>query len=255
MFGMGVFSASPAIVEILGYSGFDFVFLDSEHTPLAIDSKLEHIACAADAAGISVVIRLKGNDEHMIRNALELGVDAVCIPHVVTRRDAEHAVRAAKFPPHGIRGASAETRAARYGAGDFNWARYVAEANRDTIVIGLAEDKEFFDNIAEILSVDGLDMINFGPSDLAMSLGHAELYAMDAPGVRPAFERLMQEARARGKAVMCPAAPPTLATAEALVAAGVTAITLRNDLVNFRTLCREFMDRIARPIQGRSPPS
>jgi len=252
MFGMGVFSANPAFVEILGYAGFDFVFLDSEHTPLAADHALENIVRAADASGISIVLRVKGNDEHMLRNALEMGVDAVCVPHVMDRVDAERATRAARFPPLGTRGASAEVRAARYGAGDFDWATYVADANRKTVVIGLAEDKEFFENLDDILSVVGLDMINFGPSDLAMSLGHPQLYAMDAPGVRPAFERLMQGARRHRKAVMCPAAPPTLASVEALIAAGVTAITLRNDIVNFRSLCQDFMSRIARPIRERS---
>ena len=125
VFGMAVYSYSPTLVEVIGHSGFDFVFLDSEHTPLGVDASLEHLVRAADVANTSVILRIKGNDEHLIRNAFEMGVDGVVIPHMKVKADAEMAVKSAKFPPFGIRGAAAEVRSANYGASDFDWKEYI----------------------------------------------------------------------------------------------------------------------------------
>ena len=249
IFGMGVFSCSPTLVEIIGYSGFDFIYLDTEHTPLGYDSTLEHMIRAANVAGISVALRVKGNDEHMIRNALEMGVDGVIIPHMMKKEDAEKAVKAARFQPFGIRGACAETRSANYGAGVFKWEEYIRRSNEDTVVIGLAEDKEFFDHIDDILSVKGLDMINFGPTDLAMSLGLPLLYQMDVPAIQEAFEKLVSRAPKYNTAIMCAAAPPTLEQARKLITKGVRAIILRNDIVNFRNACQQYIKDIISPLR------
>jgi len=249
MFGMAVYSYSPILVEVIGHSGFDFVFICAEHSALGIDPNLEHLVRAADASGISTVVRIKGNDEHMIRNAVEIGADGVVIPHMKTMADAEMAVKSAKFPPTGIRGAAAEVRAANYGAGDFEWEAYIQQSNEDTVVIGLAEDKEFFENIDEILSVKGLDMINFGPTDLAMSLGLSLLYQMDAPPIKEAFEKLVSKARQKNIALMSPAAPPSLEQARMLADNGVRAIILRNDIVNFKNVCQQYVKDIIVPLR------
>ena len=113
IFGMGYYSQSLAIMEIIGHSGFDFVFIDCEHSPLGVDASLENVLRAADYAGLSTIVRVKSNDEHQIRNALEFGADA------------DQAVRAGKFPPWGIRGAAGDVRSSHYAAGAFDWKQYV----------------------------------------------------------------------------------------------------------------------------------
>ena len=249
VFGMAVYSYSPTLVEVIGHSGFDFIFLDSEHTPLGVDANLEHIVRAADVTDTSVILRIKGNDEHLIRNAFEMGVEGVVVPHLKVKADAELAVKSAKFPPFGIRGAAAEVRAANYGAGDFDWAEYIKQSNEDTVVIGLAEDKEFFENMDDILSVKGLDMINFGPTDLAMSLGLSLLYQMDVPQIKEAFEKLISKAKNNNISIMCPAAPPTYEQAQKLIEKGVRAIILRNDIVNFKNICQQYVKDIIAPLR------
>ena len=251
VFGMAVYSYSPTLVEVIGHSGFDFIFLDSEHTPLGVDTGLEHLVRAADVSNTSVILRIKGNDEHLIRNAFEMGVDGIVIPHMKDKEDAEKAVKSAKFPPSGIRGAAAEVRAANYGAGDFNWVEYIKKSNEDTVVIGLAEDKEFFENMEDILSVEGLDMINFGPTDLAMSLGLSLLYQMDDPQIQEAFEKLIAKSKENNISIMCPAAPPTFEQAQKLIKQGVRAIILRNDIVNFKNICQQFVRDIIHPLRKK----
>ncbi|MFO1302276.1 MAG: aldolase/citrate lyase family protein [Burkholderiales bacterium] len=253
MFGMAFYSQSLAIMEIIGHSGFDFVFIDCEHSPLAIDSQLENVLRAADYAGLATVVRVKGNDEHMIRNALEFGADAVCIPHVRRAADAEQAVSFAKFPPWGVRGAAGDVRVAHYGAGAFDWKAYVEQSNRDSLIVPLAEDREFFDNIDEILAVKGIDMVNIGPLDLAMSLGLGGLVRTDVPEVQTRFDLLLRKSAEKGIHVLCPALPPTLEQARKLAEAGAKAILLRNDLFCVRTICKQFVDDIVGPIRGSGP--
>ena len=250
IFGMAFYSQSLAIMEIIGHSGFDFVFIDCEHTPLGIDAQLENVLRAADYAGLGTVVRVKGNDEHMIRNALEFGADAVCVPHIRCAGDAEQAVRFGKFPPWGIRGAAGDVRSAHYGAGTFDWNGYVEQSNQDSMIVPLAEDREFFDNIDEILAVRGVDMVNVGPLDLAMSLGLGSLVRTDVPEVQTRFDMLLKKTAATGIHVLCPALPTTLEQARKLAAAGAKAILLRNDLVCVKTVCKQYVDDIVGPIRG-----
>jgi 4-hydroxy-2-oxoheptanedioate aldolase len=250
IFGMGFYSLSTAVMEIIGHAGFDFVFIDCEHSPLNVDSGLENILRAADYAGLGTVVRVKGNDEHMIRNAFEVGADAVCIPHVRGAADAERAVRSAKFPPWGIRGAAGDVRSAHYGAGSFDWQGYVEQSNKDTLIVPLAEDQEFFDNIDAILDVEGVDMVNIGPTDLAMALGLKLLYRMDVPEIETRFDMLLKKSTERGIHVMCPASPTNVEQARRLVAGGAKAILLRNDLFCVKTMCKQYLDDIVGPICG-----
>jgi 4-hydroxy-2-oxoheptanedioate aldolase len=251
IFGMAFYSQSLAIMEIIGHSGFDFVFIDCEHTPLGIDAQLENVLRAADYAGLGTVVRVKGNDEHMVRNALEFGADAVCVPHIRSAADAERAVSFAKFPPWGVRGAAGDVRASHYAAGAFDWKAYVEQSNKDTLIVPLAEDREFFDNIDEILAVKGVDMVNIGPLDLAMSLGLGALTRTDVPEVQSRFDLLLRKTAEKGIHVLCPALPTTLEQAKKLAAAGAKAILLRNDLVCVKTICKQYIDDIAGPIRGR----
>jgi 4-hydroxy-2-oxoheptanedioate aldolase len=250
IFGMAFYSQSLAIMEIIGHSGFDFVFIDCEHTPLGIDAQLENVLRAADYAGLGTVVRVKGNDEHMIRNALEFGADAVCVPHVRCAADAEQAVRFGKFPPWGVRGAAGDVRSAHYGAGAFDWKAYVEQSNEDSMIVPLAEDREFFDNLDAILAVKGVDMVNVGPLDLAMSLGLGSLVRTDVPEVQVRFDLLLKKTAEKGIHVLCPALPATLEQARKLAAAGAKAILLRNDLVCVKTVCKQYIDDIVVPVRG-----
>ena len=247
IFGMAFYSQSLAIMEIIGHSGLDFVFIDCEHTPLGVDAQLENVIRAADYSGLGTVVRVKGNDEHMIRNALEFGADAVCVPHIRNAADADQAVRCGKFPPWGIRGAAGDARSAHYGAGAFDWKEYVEQSNKDTLIVPLAEDREFFDNIDEILAVKGVELVNVGPLDLAMSLG---LPSPTAPEVESRLDVLLKKAVQKGTHIMLPALPTTLEQARKLVAKGAKAINLRNDLICVKTICKQYIDDIAGPIRG-----
>lgn len=246
--GMACCTFSPIIVEVLGYTGFDFVFFDTEHSTYGIDPHLENLVRAADASGISTIVRVKENNESMIRNSLEIGIDMVIVPHIKTKDDAVRAIQAVKFPPQGVRGASSVVRSAKYQTRDFNWAQYIKESNEDSMVQFLFEDKEAFDNLEEIMDTKP-DAVLFGPTDYGLSINLPLLYILDDPTIQSARKKLIEAANDRGIPVSCPVAPPTLETAKKLVDEGVRILIFRNDVLNFASICQRFKEDIINKIR------
>jgi len=160
--------ASPALVEIAGNAGFDYIIIDAEHGPISIETA-EHLVRAADYIGISPVIRVLRNDPTLIQRALDIGAEGVQVPQVSNKAAAEAVVKAAHFVPEGERGVCRFTRAAAYSHTDkFS---YFAQANDKVVVIIHIEGMEGVSNIDEIIAVKGLDVVFIGPYDLSQSLG------------------------------------------------------------------------------------
>src|SRR4029078_12688326 len=99
------------------------------------------------------------------------GAHGVQIPHVTTKDDALRAVDATKYAPMGSRGMGGG-RAADYGLGKYTGGAYLKFANEQTWVSAMIEDQEGINNLDQILTVEGLDIIAIGPNDLATAPGH-----------------------------------------------------------------------------------
>lgn len=235
VFGMTIYSGSPAVIEILGNLGFDFAFIDMEHAPLQM-AELREVILAARMAKISPLVRVAFPDEIQIRKVLELGAEGVIIPHVRTKGDMEICVRGAKFPPVGRRGYDSSVRSACYGSGDYVAADYINNSNSTELVIPMAEDYEFIDNIDEIFSVNGIDAINFGPADYALSKNIRVFYDMNQPDVQQALDQVLKYAKEKQVSVMAPAVPPTPEKVDALIQRGVNMIICGNDLLCLQTI-------------------
>jgi len=228
--GCASMSRSPMIIEMLGYTGFDYVFIDTEHTPISSDQTLENLIRAAEASGIAPIVRVKENREQYIRNALEAGAKGVVVPHVATREDAENAVKYARFPLRGVRGADPTVRSAKYKCGDFSWDAFIKQSNEEAMVIPLLEDKEFLENLDEILSVEGLDAVSFGPTDYALSLGLNLLYDFNHPKIVEAFEAVIAGAKKRGLPILAAVNPLTVEQSKKLTDMGVTFQLFNTDI-------------------------
>ncbi len=186
----------PAIMEIAGLSGLDFAIIDAEHGPISMESA-ENMIRAANLAGISPIIRIRANRPELFSRALDIGAEGVQIPQISTKKDAIEAVKAAKFAPEGDRGVCRFVRAGRYSAMDrFT---YFSTANRDTTVIIHIEGQAGLQNLQEILTVDGIDVIFIGPYDLSQSMGITG--QVDHPLVIKEAERIVRLTRAAGKVV------------------------------------------------------
>ena len=159
---------SPVAAEILSQCGFDWLIVDLEHAPGDF-ANLQAQLQAMNGSDVVPFARAPWNDEVAIKRILDTGVMGVLIPYVNTRREAEAAVAACKYPPDGVRGVAGSPRAAGYTG---NAMPYLQSANAETIVMVAVETMEAVQNLDEILQVDGLDGIFIGPMDLASSMGH-----------------------------------------------------------------------------------
>lgn len=160
--------SNPALVEIMGHAGFNFVIIDTEHAPLNFET-VENLIRAAELVDIAPIVRVTENDSALILRALDVGALGVEVPHISKKEDAMKAVRAVKFAPEGERGVCPFVRAAEYSSLDRY--EYFKRANEETMVIIHIEGLEGIRNLEDILTVKGLDVIFIGPYDLSQSLG------------------------------------------------------------------------------------
>lgn len=166
--GTYVYLTDPAVVEIIGLAGFDAAFIDMEHGTFDLQLVQEMIR-ACELAGICSLVRVPDNNPKTILRVLEMGAQGIQVPHIASRDDALAAVRAVRYAPLGERGMGGSTRARRFGTVPMS--EHVATSNSEIILAAMVEDMEAVEQLEEIASIDGLDLIAIGPSDLAQSLG------------------------------------------------------------------------------------
>lgn len=166
VYGFRLDFASTSLVESLGGTGYDFIYFDLEHGPLSEESVLEMVR-VAEMTGLTPLVRVASGSPGMTQRLLDSGVMGIIFPHCNTGQEVMMAVEAVKFPPEGQRGiAGRSLNLSRMSVAD-----YVVEANRETMVIAMIEEKEALDNLTEIIAVPGLDVLFIGRLDLSLSLG------------------------------------------------------------------------------------
>jgi 4-hydroxy-2-oxoheptanedioate aldolase len=195
-YGVFINVACPSIVEVLGHIGFDFVLIDAEHGPLDIET-CEQMIRAADNVNITPLVRVAMNIQQNILRYLDSGALGVQLPLLNTKADVENVVRSVKYRPEGRRGL-AGVRANSYGlTGPLG--EYVKEANQETMVIAQIETMEAVENLKEILTVPGIDIVFIGPTDLSSAMGYPG--QAKHPEVQKMIDHLVKEIHAAGKAI------------------------------------------------------
>jgi 4-hydroxy-2-oxoheptanedioate aldolase len=166
---------------------------DGEHAPSEIADQQPLLQAAAAGTATSVV-RPAWNDPVMIKRVLDIGAQSVLLPFVQTPEEAQSAVRACRYPPHGIRGVGGMHRASAYG----RIQNYAQNANDQICILVQVETMEAMGQISEIASVEGVDGVFIGPADLSASMGY--LGNPGHPEVQEVIKQAAQKIRAAGKA-------------------------------------------------------
>lgn len=194
--GFAVTLSDPALSEMAGLAGYNFVFIDMEHSPLDRQNVLLHVM-AAQGAGAAAMVRLPGIDSNRIKAILDLGPDGVIFPFIHDAETARRAVAACTYPDspyHGVRG-QGPIRAAGYGFGDE--VAYISDPSAWCLHIMQIESYEGYQNLDEILAVPGVDGVYIGPADLSHSLtAHA---AENPPSLEDICVDVYQRVRSAGK--------------------------------------------------------
>jgi 4-hydroxy-2-oxoheptanedioate aldolase len=180
------------VAELLAGAGFDWMLLDTEHSPGDPLTVLEQMQAVA-SYDVTAIVRPVTNDPALIKRFLDLGAQTLLIPYVQNAEEARRAVAAMRYPPDGIRGVSALTRATRFG----RVAGYGKRAHEELCLLVQVETQDSLDRIEEIAAVDGVDGIFIGPGDLAASFGL--IGELAHPTVKSAIADAIRRVRGCGK--------------------------------------------------------
>ncbi len=179
------------VTEWLSRVGFDWLLLDTEHSPTGYET-LQRMMQAMNGSGCVPIVRPQWNDPVVIKRVLDIGAYGVLIPWVNNKEEAENAVRYCKYPPEGIRGWGPRR------AGMFD-PDYFKTANDELLITIQIETQEALDNLDEILSVPGIDACYIGPWDLSVSLGIGIPPDWKAPKYEAAFDKVIEVSTKHGK--------------------------------------------------------
>jgi len=213
-----------AVAEVLATAGYDWLCADCEHTDIG-PAEFAALARGMYGRGPVPLARVRENDTLAIRQVLDMGAMGVIVPLVDSAAEAQAAVRAAKYPPTGVRG-FAFHRGNNWGT---DFADYAARANDDIAVVVMIESKRAVENIDAILAVEGVDGVFIGPYDMSGSYGMPG--KTGEPVIRAACATVVNACRHAGKAAGIHVVIPTRESIEQTVREGFTFIAVGVDTI------------------------
>ena len=177
--------------ETMAHQGFDSLTIDLQHgmiDPAAMVTMLQAISTTATVP----VVRVPWLEPGIVMKTLDAGAYGVICPMVNTREDAQRLVAYTHYAPRGSR-SFGPVRALLYGGPD-----YAQQANETIVTFAMIETAQALDNLDAILSVEGLDAIYIGPSDLSLALGCRPVFDDVDPPVAQAIDHILTRAKAHG---------------------------------------------------------
>jgi 2-keto-3-deoxy-L-rhamnonate aldolase RhmA len=237
-FGTFFMSASPLMAEATGHAGFDWAVLDMEHTPLDLGS-LVALLQATQGTAMLPIVRVPWNDAVTIKRVLDAGAHTLLVPFVQDATEAAAAVAASRYPPDGVRGMAAMSRASRFGT----VADHFRHANTQVSVIVQIETPASLDRLETIAAVPGVDALFLGPGDLSGAMGLPG--QVGHPQVQEAMRDAARRARAVGKRIGT--VMGTVEQAQQMRDAGYDFVGLASDLGLYMRACGAALKALREP--------
>ena len=155
----------PAIAMIYGQLGYDYIWLDTEHSALGYQD-VQNMLNAANLAGTPVVVRVPQDDLTFTKKVLEMGPDGILFPMVHTAEEANRLIGYTLYPPYGTRGCG-PMRAIKYGG--ISLEDYTQKLHLDMCRFVQIESKTAVAELEEMVKNPYIDGFVFGPVDLSGS--------------------------------------------------------------------------------------
>jgi 4-hydroxy-2-oxoheptanedioate aldolase len=219
--------------EIVAMLGFDCIWADLEHTGNNW-SVLEEQIRAAKIYDCDVMTRVSRGSYSDYIKPLELDSAGIMVPHVMSAEDARNIVRMTRFHPIGRRPVDGGNTDGAFANIDF--LEYIRQSNEQRFVAIQIEDPEPLEELDEIASVDGIDMLFFGPADFSHSIGVPAQF--DDPRVVDARKRVAEVARAHGKFAGTVGRTHTM---DAIIEMGFQFVNLGADVIGLSAYCKDIM--------------
>ena len=194
---LGLFfdTASVSIMECLGRTGFDYVIIDNEHSPIEAESSAEFIR-AAELVGLTPLCRVRETSRPAILKLLDVGAQGLIVPNVYSPAQVKEIIGYAKYYPIGERG-FCPTRKDGWGFDIDGVPATMEHFNRETLLIPQCETVGALNTIEEIVALEGVDGIFIGPYDLSISMGIPGEFAK--PEFQAAIDRIVAACKNAGK--------------------------------------------------------
>lgn len=187
--------ASPPVIELLAFCGFDYLLLDQEHGFGETASLLHSLQAMSASPNCSSIVRVPSNDPNYLKRVLDAGAEGVMVPNVQTAEEARDVVAACRYPPAGRRGSAlGSARASDYGIRASDYRNSAAD---ELLIVCQIESPKAIDNIDAIASVEGIDVLFIGPYDLSGTVGR--LGDFKHPEVAKLIARAEEGIRRNGK--------------------------------------------------------
>ena len=206
--------------EVMAKTGFDTVVVDMQHS-LATEADVLHCFQGIQAGGSIAMARSRWNDPSNIMRLLDLGAMGIICPMTNTKGEAQSFVNACRYSPKGNRSFGPIRAVVAYGA------EYFKNANDTIITMAMIETSEALNNVAEILSVDGLDGLFIGPNDLGVDLSQGPVLDGDNKVLDDAVAHIVACSKDAGKFVGIFCGSPE--GAKKRIAQGCNFVSLGND--------------------------
>lgn len=244
--------SDPRVLEIIGLSGADAIWLCTEHVPndwIGLENQIR----AARVHGVDTLVRVgRGSYSDYIR-PFEAGATGIIVPHVESAAEAQQIVQWVRFHPTGKRaldGGNVDGQFCQVPLRD-----YLENSNRERLVILQIESPEALAHADEIAAVPGFDGLLFGPGDFSHRLGEAG--RLDHPEVIAARRRVAAVARAHEKFAMTAglfaALPEIVAEGYQLIGIGADVVFLANGIRQRLEQVRSQMDALPANAKPSSP--
>lgn len=221
-----------SIAEIMARAGFEWLVVDMEHSVITLDTAQQLIQ-VIEGCGVIPLVRVGENNPYIIKRVMDAGAYGVIVPMVNTKKEAEAAVKAVKYPTLGTRGVGL-ARAQGYGA---TFDEYAATVNEESIVIAQIEHTDAVDNLESILSVNGVDGCIIGPYDLSGSLGVPGNF--EHPDVLAALKKVEQTCQEKRVALGIHIIQPDYGLVLESISRGYTFLAFSSDILFLGNSCRE----------------
>ncbi|MFO1219257.1 MAG: aldolase/citrate lyase family protein [Burkholderiaceae bacterium] len=206
--------------EVMAHQGWDSLTIDLQHGVIDYAQMLGMLQAIGTTPTVPIV-RVPWLEPGILMKALDAGAMAVICPMVNTREDAQRLVAWTHYAPRGTRSFGPVRAGMIYGAD------YASKANDTIVAFAMIETAQALDNLDAILSVEGLDAIYIGPSDLSLALGCRPVFDDVDPKAAQAIAHILERAKAHGVRAGVHNGVPEVALARA--AMGFDFVTLGSD--------------------------
>ena len=223
---------SPITAEVTGKVGFDSVTIDLQHGLNDYQAAMFMLQ-ALVASDSTPMARPPWLEPGIIMKLLDAGALGIICPMINTRADAERLVHYANYAPVGTRSFGPIRAALIYGAD------YASKANDAVITLAMVETTESLGNVEEIVKTPGLTGVYIGPSDLALSMGHAPKLDPDEPAVVDAIKRILDACKDAG--IRCGIHCLAPSYANRMLGMGFDLVTLGSDIRLYSTACERAL--------------